>query len=261
MPRDNCGTMRHYRRMSKTDLLNERIQARLYELGLTEREASLDATGKADAIRYIRTRAAMPSAERLQAIAATLRTSPEWLLGGEGPVQRAPAPPLAGEARAPAIDVADFRKFPKNLPIYGTALGSDLELHGTDGSTQAIEQTDIFMSEPRDYMARPTLLAGRNHMYVVEVAGHSMEPRFDAGRRVLVDGKKPPRVGDDVIVQLRCAIDNEEEVAAVLIKQLVRQKAGAIILRQFNPATEFEVPMERVKQLHTIVPWDDVLSF
>ena len=39
------------------------------------------------------------------------------------------------------------------------------------------------------------------------------------------------------------------------------QKAGAIVLRQFNPGVEFEVPMERVKHIHTIVPWDDVLSF
>lgn len=249
--------------MSKIEILSERIQARLAEVGMSEREASIAATGGPDAIRYIRTRRAMPSAERLQAIAMTLQTSPEWLLGGDATLQRAPAPPVDpdGPPGGPSLEPADFRKFPRDLPIYGTALGAELEFHGTDGREHAVEQTDIMMSEPRDYMARPTAIAGRKHMYVVEVAGHSMEPRFDAGRRVLVDGKKPLRVGDDVIVQLRAAIDDEEQVAAVLIKQLVRQKAGAVVLRQFNPPVEFEVPTERVKHIHAIVPWDDVLSF
>lgn len=241
---------------SKIDVLTQRIAAKLAELNLTEREASIDATGKPDAIRYIRSRNAMPSAERLQQLAQTLRTTPEWLLGGDGPdTVSSPGDDLPGQPSLP-----DFRRFPKNLPIYGTALGADLDVISSDGATHAVEQTDLFLSEPRDYMARPTALAARDEYYVVEVAGHSMEPRFDSGRRVLVSSKKRARVNDDIIVQLRAPIDNTEEVAAVLIKQLVKEKAGAIVMRQFNPALEFEVPRDRIKHVHTIVPWDDVLS-
>lgn len=235
------------------EILVERIAAKLAELNLTEREASIDATGKPDAIRYIRTRNAMPSAERLAQLARTLNTTSTWLTGetdNDAPAERQPGPrPVA------------LNRLTKNLPLYGTALGADVELTTADGTGVAIEQTEIHMAEPQDFLARPTSIAGRDHMYVVTVAGGSMEPRFDAGRRILVDGKRPARSGDDVIVQLRGPTHEGEEVVAVLIKQMVRQKAGGIILRQFNPAVEFELTNDRVRAVHVVVPWDDVLSF
>lgn len=66
------------------DILIERVAERLAELDITERKASMDATGTPDAIRYIRTRRAMPSADRLDSIAETLKTSADWLLGKTG---------------------------------------------------------------------------------------------------------------------------------------------------------------------------------
>ena len=257
LPHDELACSRHnYRVSDKIDILIERIAAKLYERNLTEREASIDATGKPDALRYIRTRRAMPSAERLDKIAATLGTTADFLLGkSDVDGQGAPSnePPLFSEA--------DFRKHPRNLPIYGSALGSDITLTLVSGEAVAVEQVELRMTEPMDFMARPTALAGRKHMYVVTVTGHSMEPRHDNGRRILVDGRRPARVGDDVIVQLRAQVDDGEEVVAVLIKQLVKQRAGVVVLRQFNPPIEFEVPLERVSAIHTVVPWDDVLSF
>jgi hypothetical protein len=234
----------------------QRIGAKLYERNITEREASIDATGKPDALRYIRTRRAMPSAERLDKIAHTLGTTADYLLGksdidSDGKTSGEP----------PLFSLDDFRKHPKNLPIYGSALGSDIGLRLADGTEVAIEQVELRMTEPLDFMARPAALAGRKHMYVLTVSGHSMEPRHDHGRRLLVDGRRNARVGDDVIVQLRAPTDDGEEVVAVLVKQLVKQRAGVIVLRQFNPPLDFEVPTERVKEVHTIVPWDDVLSF
>lgn len=199
----------------------------------------------------------MPSVERLERLAATLQTTSAWLLGQ---IDESSDP----DAQIAAIAKGDLRKLPKNLPIFGTALGADLAFATSEGTPVAIEQTAVNMNEPTDYMPRPTSIAGKRQMYVILVSGHSMEPRHDSGRRVLVDGKRPPRVGDDVIVQLRAPIDDEdrgEEVAAVLIKQLVRQKAGAVVLRQFNPPTDFEVPNERIMHMHTIVPWEDVLGF
>ncbi|MGW8203006.1 S24 family peptidase [Sphingomonas bisphenolicum] len=66
---------------SAIDILIDRIARRVEALATTERDASMKATGKPDALRYIRVRKAMPSADRLTAIAKALETSPEWLLG------------------------------------------------------------------------------------------------------------------------------------------------------------------------------------
>ncbi|WP_373458570.1 S24 family peptidase [Sphingomonas faeni] len=85
---------------------------------------------------------------------------------------------------------------------------------------------------------------GRPDLYVVLVSGHSMEPRCDSGRRVLVDRKRSPGVGDDVVVQLRGPTFDGKEIRHARIKQLVRRRPGVVVLRQFSPIVEFEVPNE-----------------
>ena len=241
---------------NRLEILVTRITAKLHERNLTEREASIDATGKPDALRYIRTRGAMPSAERLEKIAETLGTTPAWLLGAADG-----ASVDVGAQENPGINAITQRRLPRTLPVFGTALAADLELTSAEGDPVAIEQVEVNMAEPSDQMARPTALAGNKGYYVVTVWGHSMEPRHDSGRRALVYSSREARIGEDVVVQLRSPIDDGEAVTAVLIKQLVRHKPGSVVLRQFNPAIEFEVPMERVKHIHPFIPWDDVLSF
>lgn len=235
------------------DILKERVQAKLDELNVSAREISMAAAGQPDAIRNILKRGVMPGAERLEAIAEHLGTSSDWLLGREQGIERTFADqPLSQEA---------FRRLPKTLPIYGSALGADLEFGDSNGIVVNVEQTEVHMSAPIDFMARPIGVTGRPDLYVVSVAGHSMEPRFDSGRRVLVDPKRSPGVGDDVVVQLRGPTYDGEEVRHVLIKQLVRRRPGVVVLRQFNPAAEFEVPNEQVSSVHRVMPWDEAMGF
>jgi phage repressor protein C with HTH and peptisase S24 domain len=241
--------------MSETlDLLIERIKAKLVELNLSPREASIDATGKPDAIRNIIVRRSMPSGERLDQIATTLSTTADWLLGRENAIERT-------GARDEALSLKTLRRLPKNLPIYGTALGADITFDDENGVKIEVEQVELHMATPIDHMARPTGVAGRQDVYVVIVSGTSMEPRFDEGRRVLAEAKRTPRAGDDVIVQLRAPIDDGEEVTHALIKQLVKRKAGSIVLRQFNPDHSFELELTRVHSVHRIMPWDEALGF
>lgn len=79
------------------DILVDRIAQRVDALGITERDASIKATGKPDALRYIRVRRAMPSADRLAAIAKALETTPEWLLG-QAPGATSDSPVVVGAA-------------------------------------------------------------------------------------------------------------------------------------------------------------------
>lgn len=81
MPRALISIVRHKHRMEAIDILIERIAKRLDELRISERAASIEATGSPDAIRYIRARRAMPAAPRLAAIARVLSATPSYLLG------------------------------------------------------------------------------------------------------------------------------------------------------------------------------------
>lgn len=235
------------------EILKERIQAKLAELNVTAREISVAALGQPDAIRNIIKKGSMPGAERLDLIAEHLGTSSDWLLGRDTAIERT----FSSQAMSPEA----FRRLPKTLPIYGSALGADLEFGDGNGIIVNVEQTEVHMAAPTDFMARPIGVTGRPDLYVVSVSGHSMEPRFDSGRRLLVDPKRSPGVGDDVVVQLRGPTFDGEEVRHVLIKQLVRRRPGVVVLRQFNPGIEFEVPNEQVSCVHRVMPWDEAMGF
>lgn len=235
-------------------ILIERLRAKLDELNLSAREVAIAALGKPDALRAIFA-GHMPSIDRLDAIAEVLETTTDWLLGRESAIERT----IDGDSPVPPDK---FRRLPKTLPVYGSALGADVEFDGvTDGVVVRVEQTEVHMATPTDYMARPIGVTGRPDLYVVTVAGHSMEPRYDSGRRVLVDPRRPAGVGDDVVVQLRGPTFDGEEIRNVLIKQLVRRRPGGVVLRQFNPNTEFMVANEQVAAVHRVMPWDEALGF
>lgn len=239
------------------DILKERISAKLGELGRSARSVSIAAlgAGKHDAIRSI-FEDHMPGIDRLDALAAEMRTTSDWLLGRENAIERTIKVEDEG-----AIKPETFRRLPKDLPIYGSALAADLEFGNESGVMVRVEQTEVHMVAPLDYMARPIGVTGRPDLYVVTIAGHSMEPRFDSGQRVLVDPKRSPGVGDDVVVQLRGPTFDGEEIRHVLIKRLVRRKAGYVVLHQFNPNVEFEVPNEQVSAVHRVMSWDEALGF
>ena len=239
--------------MKPIEILQERVAAKLSELNVSAREISLAATGQPGAILNILKKNAMPRIDRLDAIAEELGTTSDWLLGRESGIERT----FSSQAISPEA----LRRLPKTLPIFGTALGADLEFGDCNGIVVNVEQTEVHMSAPIDFMARPIGVTGRPDLYVVVVSGHSMEPRFDSGRRLLADPKRSPGVGDDVVVQLRGPTFDGEEIRHVLIKQLVRRRPGHVVLRQFNPMAEFDVPNEQVASVHRVMPWDEALGF
>ncbi len=238
---------------STLDILRERLQAKLAELNVSAREISMAAAGQPDALRNIIKRGVMPGAERLEAIAHHLGTSSDWLLGRDSGIERT--------FPTDDINLETIRRLPKTLPIYGTALGANLEFGDDGGLIVTVEQTEVHMSAPLDFMARPIGVTGRPDLYVVEVSGHSMEPRHEPGRRLLVDPRRTPGIGEDVVVQLRGPTFDGEEVRHVLIKQLVRRRPGAVVLRQFNPRVEFAVPTEQVSAVHRVMPWDEAMGY
>lgn len=152
-------------------------------------------------------------------------------------------------------------RLPNDIPIYGTALGSQRKVDSAGGTgSLSVEQAELNTSEVLGYKRRPSALEGQDSVYGVYVSGMSMFPRFSDGEAAIVDPKRPPRIGDDVVIHMKSPDDHDgERVTAVLIKRLVRRNSDFIELQQFHPELTFRVATGDVKWVHRIVTIDDLL--
>ncbi len=233
-------------------MLLDRVDERLQALGLSERKASLGAVGKPDMIRDMR-RGRMPNADRLDRLASFLETTVDYLLGkAETPQTPVEEGTIRSLVPAPQDMFLD-------IPVYGTAMGSERE-YGTeaDGSV-SIEQTDLNTAEVVDRFRRPPNLVNRRDVYGLYVTGDSMEPAYESGQGILVDPKKPASSRDYVVVYLRDRQDGDG-AAGVLIKRLVRRSASFIELQQYNPPATFRLDSRLYREVHRIMPWDEAFG-
>jgi phage repressor protein C with HTH and peptisase S24 domain len=233
-------------------LMLSRIDERLEALGISDRKASMMATGKADMIRDIR-RGREPKGSRLAALAGALETTSAYLQGetdiagepssGDGIRRLVPAP----------------QDMLQDIPVYGTAMGAEASF-GTEASGDvAIEQTDLNTGEVVDRFRRPPNLQNRRDIYGLYVTGDSMEPAYESGQGIIVDPKRPAGARDYVVVYLRDRTDGDG-AAGVLIKRLVRRSASWIELQQYNPPATFRIDARLYREVHRIMPWDEAFG-
>lgn len=232
------GSLRDNARM-KIDA--KEVAARATELAdqkkLTDREASLDATGKPDLIRDMR-RGRMPSSDRLQALADTLSTTVDFLLG------KTPSSVRPGEEPPAGLD-----RLPRDVPVYGTALGASLEVED-GGTVHFVEQTIIEMTDVIDRVLRHPGIAGDMNAYSLTVVGQSMAPRWDDGDPIYVTTKRQAAIGDYVVIQVR---NGSEEVISALVKKFVGRRSDSYQLEQFNPPIRFWIPITMVARMHPVL--------
>lgn len=149
-----------------------------------------------------------------------------------------------------------YMNLPKDVPVYGTAMGTYRTSDGPE-----IEQAFIDYSETIDHFERPPGYLKRTGIYGFYIVGESMEPRWDSGDPAYADPKRPPQIGDDVVVYLvRPNGQGDEEPEAVLIKRLVRQSGSFLELQQFNPPLTFKVDRRRIKMCHRVIPRKELLT-
>lgn len=233
-----------------------RIERKLDQHGMTDREASLKAVGKPDMIRDMKRRRGLPTSERLARLANLLGTTTDWLLHGglEGPIldRRALNPDGTVKAEVPdagttASDVRAPWASPephKPVPLVRSAFGGEWEAE--------IEMTELRLSEVLDYLGRPPELQMDPDSYAVEIVGESMAPRFEPGERAFVSPLSPVRIGDDVVVQIKSDDPPANGVTMALIKRLTKRTPAFLELRQFSPDRTFRVPVERVTAVHRV---------
>jgi phage repressor protein C with HTH and peptisase S24 domain len=126
----------------------------------------------------------------------------------------------------------------KLLPVLGEAAG------GTNGDF-------IFNGTILDYVACPPSLENVSGAYAAFVNGESMSPRYRPGETVFIHPGKPPRRGDDVIVQIHP--DEEDAPPRGYIKEFVGWSGNKLTLRQYNPESQLSFERDEVVSIHPIV--------
>ena len=181
----------------------------------------------------------------------------DWLLDG-GPLPSTEIPPT--NAVVQPFEGASMERMRQDIPIIGTALGAD-----RISEKLAIEQTYLYEHEVIGHAKRPVILDGRADVYGLYVQGSSMDPVFEDGALILVDPKRPPRIGENVVVYLRANGEDQEgddgqTSRTVLVKRLARRNGSSIELDQHNPKLTFRLAMSEVLKVHRVMTLADLLS-
>lgn len=189
----------------------------------------------------------------LERIATALEVDVRSLFGDEGVAPAAPVP----NATAFKFDGSAADRMPDDLPIWGSALGAERMVNG-----EAIEQTMLNTGDIVGYLRRPAVLNGRADVYGLYVHGSSMDPVYCEGATIVAETKRPPRVGDDVVVYLRPEEheDDGERARGVLVKRLVRRSGTWIELQQFNPAITFRIDAADIVRVDRVMTLGDLLA-
>lgn len=222
-----------------TETLADRIKQRLDALDLSERAASLQATGSDATIRMIRSgKSANPRSDTIAKLARVLQTSEQWLLTGHdsAPTSTLPA---KGDVRPADVPFPSTGQLPKDVPVLGTVAGSELG----NGAFQ-------LSSDVVDYVRRPYGLLGAKDVYALYVEGESMIPKYAPGDLVFVHPHRKARSGDYVVIQ---EPDSNNGEPRGFIKRLVTVTTKLVRTEQFNPKARLDFPIRPGLLVHRVM--------
>lgn len=172
----------------------------------------------------------------------------DWLETGEGRMLddklsvNKPSSFIEKPLTSPDINVQQMLQ---DVPILGGASCGDDGLFELNGQVLG-------------YARRPPRLVGVKDIYALYVYGDSMVPWREPRSLVYVHPHQPVQVGDYVVVQLHP--EKGTQTPRAYIKRLVRRTADALRLLQYNPHEELSLPMKRVKTVHRVMDWSELLG-
>lgn len=252
--------------MDNIDVLIERIATRLSVLGLSEREVSVAATGKPDALRYIRARRAMPALPRLLAIASELRTTPAYLLGASDQEEATDDEQRALESREFFSEKA-LRQLAAQKGAgasnYAVVFGSEIVAH-----EQFIADSGLPILVPFSSMLKK--IAGvyqePSWLQAAETTGfycadNTMSPAFPKNSLVITTRHNDVRAGDYGVFYLNAssAVGDRPGLAYAL-KLLVRIEAEAYVVRQYQPDQVFRLPKSNVFTVDRVIRYEELVQ-
>jgi phage repressor protein C with HTH and peptisase S24 domain len=146
----------------------------------------------------------------------------------------------------PAPDAPSFEALQglaRDVPVYGIAVAgedADFRLNGNEV----------------DRAVRPPGLKNVKGLFALYVSNDSMYPAWREGALFYVNPNRPPKVGDDVVVEYH-PLDGEP--GAAFLKRLKSRSRGKYVVEQFNPPQELEFEQSQVR-LYRVVPWEEALG-
>lgn len=136
---------------------------------------------------------------------------------------------------------------PKDVPIYGTAMGSVFDR----------QEGFLFEGGAIDYARRPPALASIKDLYAIYVVNDSMWPMHPAGEIRFVNPHRPAQIGSSVIVQTRA---HENDPGQAYIKLLRKRTTDKLVLEQFNPQMIIEIPTRFVVSVHHVYTMNEMFG-
>lgn len=238
----------------KTDRINERLKA----LGLTERAASLQATGQADALRFIRTRGTVPSVSRLFKIASTLKATPAYLMGETDENEwEKDEQVLRVAANFNDQAISDRSNRSRTIPVIGSKSITDTV---DDMGDVSIDLTiTAMMKDIIGFVAPPAGLDGRGLIatYVNDLA---MYPVFEPAVPIIMDLNREPGPGDYAVVMIGGIVEDRElKGTSFFLRRFVDRADDWITFEQFAPAFKFSVPAKHVSSMMRVLTLRDYI--
>jgi hypothetical protein len=224
------------------------IDQRLKLLGLSDREASLKATGKPDAIREMR-RGKWPSDKRLRQIAGALETTLEHLLNA-GPDHRGQyiqAYPASVVAEMEGVD-----GLPRDVAVYGASsmlLGQKVLIHS------------MSMKHPLRFACRPPVIKNRNEVFCVMTPDATLYPRYDVGDELYVDPRRLPSPGDHVVVRYADDSDASSSEWKFNVRKLLEIKSDELVVGTYDGAAPINLHVDKVWMMFRVFPWSELLAY
>lgn len=159
-----------------------------------------------------------------------------------------PLPP-ANVREAPGVPRPPSRQeMPKDVPVLGTVSGGD-----------ATNPADFELNgQIVDYVRRPPRLIGRTDVFAAYVQGNSVSPWREPGQLIYLEGARPPKPMDYVLVELKP--HNGDDVRPALVKRLLAVTPTRVRLRQYTPAKDFEVDRRRILRIFRVLDWDELMG-
>lgn len=236
----------------------DRILERLAALGLTERKASLLATGQPDTLRFIRTRGTVPSIGRMFKIAKALEATPDYLLGHTD-VNEWDRNKSAIDAASHFSDgaISDTVDISRTVPVINSkskSLDVSLPGHPDFPVTMTSITKDVigFVAAPMGTSAKKLMAT-----YINDPA---MSPMFDNQAPVVFELERQPASGDYAIIFIGGEVEGREvRGSSFLLRKIVDQTRDWLTVEQHSPPMRLNFPRENAKSFARVLTMRDYL--
>lgn len=157
--------------------------------------------------------------------------------------------------RPPLAPVQPSKEMKSFIPVFDTTSVSSREFSII--GKRPVEVLHLDMSEAVEVLRCPPVLERRD-VSAFYMSGTAMRPRFNPGQIVFTEGRKPPAIGDDVLVLLTENDGQGADQRGVI--GLLQDIGPEHLSLKHHASGSFEVPLARVGRVRRVMEAAELLS-